>query len=259
MHVKTMTMMILSVIAGANAIAAGDADPAPQCAQAAADETRAFNRVEGWLKQFQNSKSGNLPATFSVKIQLDGYLNRETPKGVHLHRPREVYEFTPQEVRRLCLRATGVDKNGATTYRVDKKTGYLAYEVVSRKPFNRIDEVCRILLALDFLEMIHPERTTKWKNYHQLQVLTDSGLPPLGDASIAIRTNDTKHVYCETCLAASGSSSAESIRFAALYHTLRRLARAELSLNAADWDDALDIIAEDGSVKPAAGTFRARE
>ena len=38
MHVKTMTMMILTVIAGANAIAAGDADPAPQCAQAAADE-----------------------------------------------------------------------------------------------------------------------------------------------------------------------------------------------------------------------------
>jgi len=257
MHVKTM--MILSVIAGANAIVVGAAEPAPQGAQAAANEARAFHRVEGWLKQFRNSKSGHLPATFSVKIHLDGYLNRETPKGIHFLRPREVYEFTPQEVRRLCLRATGVDKDGATTYRVDKKTGRFAYEVVSRKPFNRIDEVCRILLALNFLEMIRPERTTKPQNFHQLQVLTDSGLPPLGDATIGIRTKDTEHSYCEACVVSSGSSSEESIRFAALYHTLRRLARTELSLSAADWDDALDIIGVDGSLKPAAGTFRARE
>ena len=55
------------------------------------------------------------------------------------------------------------------------------------------------------------------------------------------------------CIRATGRD-----RFAALYHTLRRLARSELGLSGGDWDDALDIIDADGSIKPAAGVFRAK-
>ena len=69
----------------------------------------------------------------------------------------------------------------------------------------------------------------------------------------------TELSYFEPCLFAGPATSAQSIRFAALYHTLRRLARSELALSAGDWDDALDIIDVDGSVKQAASTFRARD
>jgi hypothetical protein len=89
--------------------------------------------------------------------------------------------------------------------------------------------------------------------------MTDSGLRPLGDASIEVTAAGTELCYCECCLFGGAANSARSIRFAALYHTLRRLARSEFDLTAGDWDDALDIIDVDGRVKPAAGTFRAHE
>ena len=227
--------------------------------QVVSTEAAQIARVRGWLRQYQNSQSGTLPDTFSVRIHFDGYLDRQTGNGTHFYRPRETYEFTPTEVRRLCVRAVGVNPDGTTRYRRDGKNGSLAYEVAARQRFTKIDQVCRILLALDYLEMVNPTDNATGRNLHYLQVLTDSGLSPLGDADIEVHTTDIDLFYGETCTVITAATSAQSIRFSALYHTLRRLARSELGLSAGDWDDALDVIAVDGSVQPAAGTFRARD
>lgn len=252
MRLSTVTTIFLSVPFATATLHAEDG------VKAATNEATAVKRVEGWLEQFENTQEGDLPETFCVRIEFDGYMNRKTEKGIHFYRPREVYEFTPKEMRRLCIRAAGVDEEGGTKYRVDEE-GYLVYEVAAKKPFTKIDRVCRILLALDYLEMVSPDENTTGKNLHHLQVMTDSGLRPLGNASIEVTAADTELYYCESCLFAGSPTSAQSIRFAALYHTLRRLARSELALSADDWNDALDIIDVDGSLKPAAGTFRARD
>ncbi|MFP6762721.1 MAG: hypothetical protein VB858_03860 [Planctomycetaceae bacterium] len=226
--------------------------------QAVSTEAAQIARVRGWLQQYQNSQAGTLPDTFSVRIQFDGYLDRQTGNGTQFYRPREIYEFTPTEVRRLCIRAVSVEQDGATRYRLDQKNGSLAYEVAARQQFSKIDQVCRILLALDYLEMVNSTDNATGRNLHYLQVMTDSGLRPLGDANIEVNTTDIDLLYGESCTGITAATSAQSIRFSALYHTLRRLARSELGLSAGDWDDALDIIAVDGAVRPAAGTFRAR-
>jgi hypothetical protein len=217
----------------------------------------ALSRVQGWLKQFENGRQGNVPEPFCVRISLYGYLNRESHQGTLFLRPREVYEFTPQEVRRLCPRAAGTDENGEVKYR-DEEKGALAYEVAARKPFAKIDEVCRILLALDYAELVRPKEDAG-ENFHYLQVMTDSGLGPFGGTCIRVGADGAEVACTESCYYRTSPTSAHSIRYAALYHTLRRLARSELGLAGEDWRDALDIIAVDGSVRPAQGIFRARE
>jgi hypothetical protein len=109
----------------------------------------------------------------------------------------EVYEFTPQEVRRLCPHAAGIDENGDVKYRVGEK-GSLAYEVAGRKPFSKIDDVCRILLALDYAELVCPNEDPG-ENFHYLQVMTDSGLDPFGGTCIWVGA-DGAEVFCtESC------------------------------------------------------------
>lgn len=240
MRLSISTLTILSVLFASVTLHADDAAAAPE-GKAEADKDSSLKRVRGWLKQFENTQMGVLPETFVVRIDFSGYLSRKTKDGIQFYRPREVYEFTPKEVRRFCVRAGGH-----------------TYKVAATKPFTKIDHVCRILLALDYLEMVDPDENTTDTNFHYLQVMTDSGLDPAGGAGIQIKSAGTELSYCESCLFGS-STSAQSIRFAALYHTLRRLARSELDLSANDWDDALDVIDVDGSVKRAAGTFRARD
>lgn len=241
MRLSTITLLILSVLAASDTLQADDGAAAPGI-NAATDEAASLKRVESWLKQFENTQMGDLPKTFCVRIDFDGFLSRKTKEGIHSYRPREVYEFTAKELRRLCVRAGGH-----------------AYEVAARKPFTKIDEVCRILLALDYLEMASQDEYTTGENFHHLQVMTDSGLNAIGGAGIKVSAAGTELSYSESCLFAGPANSAQSIRFAALYHTLRRLARSEFALSAGDWDDALDIIDVDGSVKRAASTFRARD
>ncbi|MEO1998865.1 MAG: hypothetical protein ABGZ17_26765, partial [Planctomycetaceae bacterium] len=239
---------ILIMILASGTLCAGD-KKTTLGVKAAPNGPSSIQRVEGWLKQFENQQTGDLPKTFCVRISLDGYLNRETAQGTHLYRPHEIYEFTPQEVRRLCSRVVGVDKDGSSKYRVDEK-GQAVYEVAARKSFKKIDQVCRILLALHYLEMVNEDEEPSGKNFHHLQVMRDSGLPALGTATIEVTSAEVDVYYCETCLAAGAANSARSIRFAALYHTLRRLVRHELGLAQGDWNDALDIIDVDGSIKP---------
>lgn len=242
MRVRFWLLVVL--LAGASL---WSAEPPP----AETPQDSSLNRVQDWLKQYENSREGELPDTFCVRISLDGYLNRKTKEGTFFFRPREVYEFTPREVRRLCLRAEGVDENGNLKYREDKE------EVAARKPFSKIDDVCRILLALEYTELVRrDERATK-KNLNYLQVLTDTGLKAAGGSRIQVGAAGTEVSCFETCLFRTSPTSAHSIRYGALYHTLRRLARSELGLSGDDWRDALDIIDVDGSVKPAKGEFRA--
>jgi len=252
MRLSTITLIILGVLVASGTLQADDGVAATGI-KAVTDEDASLKRVEGWLRQFESTQMGDVPKTFCVRIHFDGHLSRKTKEGIHIYRPREVYEFTPKEVRRLCVRAAGVGEGGAPKY-----------EVAAKRPFTKIDKVCRILLALGYLDMVNQminpdEELMMGKNFHHLQVMTDSGLHPIGDAGIRVSAAGTELSCYESCLFAGPLTSAQSIRFAALYHTLRRLARSELALSAGDWDDALDIIDVDGSIKPAAGTFRARD
>ncbi|MDP6443095.1 MAG: hypothetical protein QGG36_01710 [Pirellulaceae bacterium] len=256
MRCSLITLIFLSFLFVPAKLPADD-DATAAAAKTARQEATPIERVAVWLKQFEHKRTGDLPATFSVRIAFDGRLVRETAAGTYVYRPREVYEFTPKEVRRLCIRATGLDKPRAPKYRRDAK-GNIAYEVAARKPFTKIDKVCRILMALKYLELIYPDEHDEGENLDFMQVMTDSGLRPIGEASIRVSAAGAEVESNNCCVGVFFATSAQSIRFAALYHTLRRLARSELGLSGGDWDDALDIIDADGSIKPAAGVFRAK-
>jgi hypothetical protein len=212
--------------------------------------------IQTWLGQFENNRKGRLPETFRVRLSFHNYYSRETEKGTLFLQPREVYEFTPTEVRRLLLRAVGVDEEGETEYWVDGD-GHLVHVIANRKPFKRIDDVCRILQALDFVGLTGPDESARGENFHHLQVMTDTGLEPMGSACIRVGASDVEASIWESCLGAGFDTSAQSIRFAALYHTLRRTARGALGLCDDDWRDAMDIIDVNGSIRPAQGTLRA--
>jgi hypothetical protein len=209
------------------------------------DQVINLQRIKQWMGQFENSEEGKVPESLCIQIRMSGYL----PSGHKgASNPREMYEFTPAEVRRLCLRAAGVGKDGNIDYQMDKNRDHV-YEVVDRKKYTKIDDVCRILLALNFLEMAGRDERPVGENHHYLQVLSDFGLPRLGGASIKVSSQEFSVHTCEACVGLFHLSSATSIRFSALYHTLRRLARSELGLSGNDWRDALDYVDVDGTVK----------
>jgi hypothetical protein len=222
---------------------------APQSRVTASAETDPdVRQVSEWLESFKRGGNGNLPETFSVLITLDGYSPESD--GPRAPRPRETYEFTSTEVRRLCRRAEGYDMSGDLKFAKDEQ-GNEKWEVRDSKPFSKIAHVCRILLALDYAGMLTPEEEVDLENPHYLQVVTDWGLPQVGGAGIYVKAKGVEVSVWEHCIDGGMDTTAKSIRFAALYHTLRRLARSSLGIGGRDWRDAREYIGVDGSIQPA--------
>ena len=166
------------------------------------------------LNQYRSKREGALPDNFCVRISLH-------PEGQRIA-INEVYEFTPTIVRQLRATESNVD-------------GVRTFEVAGERPFTKIDDVCRILLALDYPELCGPRAHTDEKNLNYLQVLTGCGMKPMGGAVIKLSSGGKSIACCESCLFAGFATSAQSIRFGALYHSLRNLARGELGLAEKDW------------------------
>lgn len=200
--------------------------------------------LDRMLEPFRKGNRGRLPDTFRVRIRLAGYLARL--------RPFEAYEFSPTQVCRL-RRIRGKDEKGRFVYLRDKKTNDYVFEVAARKPFKRAADLCRTLSALGYADLVRQRRRTGGRNLNNLFVMKGAGLPPAGSTSIQVSFGGNKLEIGECCLFAGFPTSDHSIRYAALYHTLRRLARSEMGLAASDWRDAIESekSTKERSAKPA--------
>lgn len=186
------------------------------------------------LTQYRDSHDGQLPESFRVRIDLHGYAKAG--------RPFDSYEFSPTEVVRFQPQVKLNEKNGNEELVYDNVKHVLMCDTVQRENFTHIDDVCRILLALDYPDLVKSMAGTNKvpnQNLHYLSVMTGAGLPAMGDCRISI-SFDGKSCEChECCVFRNGFTSAQSIRFAALFHVLRQLARSNLGLAQRQWQDAI--------------------
>ena len=179
------------------------------------------------LTQYRDGHDGKLPASFRVHIHLDGYAKTG--------RPYDIYEFTPTEVFRLRPHVQSAAAEGV-------KEQVPEYDRDKQEEFKSIDEVCRILLALDYPDLVKgmvAEIPKAPRNLEYLSVMTGAGLPAMGDCSIKVSFGDKSFECHECCMFGNSFNSAQSIRFAALFHALRHLARSHLGLAQREWKDAI--------------------
>jgi hypothetical protein len=175
----------------------------------------------------------------------------------------ETYEFTPAEVRLLQPRITGFDPDGWAVYEKDTR-GAVNDRQVRRQPFTQSDDVCRLLLALNYPDLLKAHESARsGTNLNERMVMSGDGrvIPQpddgrhgqdYGDSAIAIEFGQREASCGENCILQSSFSSEQSIRFSALYHALRRLARVRLGFAESDW-------AGDFSAAPGKGEGKATD
>jgi hypothetical protein len=183
------------------------------------------------LEPFRDGHGGKLPDGFCVQIDLHNcMLDDKSQLQID-----ERFEFTPHEIRRLRPQIVGTDPRGFAIY--DAKTNGEWIYHAERKTFDGVDIVCRVLLALDYSDLV-AAAATKYDKLDHLRVFTCAGLAPRGRCDIAV-TYGGQTVKCgQSCWVCGNFSSAQSLRFAALYHMLRHLGRTEFGLAPSEWADS---------------------
>lgn len=186
--------------------------------------SKALETVQNMILPFRESRQGKLPADFLVRISMRSMLDSKKQAAVS-----EVYEFTEKQV---------------TRYRPGTNSESDVFEKDKQAPCTRVDQVCRVLLAMDYADLVRAAMNGTGPSndvavVDSLQVMDGAGLCASGACDIEVRCHGQSVSCGSNCLTVSGFNSAQSLRFSALYHTLRRLARSDLGLAPNDWADAV--------------------
>jgi hypothetical protein len=147
---------------------------------------------------------------------------------MHQSSVNETYVLTTNDVRLL-----------REAYDMEAKTNVTVVE--RTRDAKCADVVCRILLALDYPQLIAAYCKTSCpalseKNYEESMFPhTGAGLAASGECAVTVEFGGRKVVCSANCNGWNGLSSVETVRFAAVYYTLRHLARSKLGLAENDW------------------------